>query len=103
MILVYWKSTGKQQDIIWYYFIALLQKLNNILRFSKETVVALTTNIEGREWHRREVANGNRKPDHPRASTTDDVECFVSMIRDNIGHNFTTKQVNFNGRVFEAT
>ena len=70
------------------------RSLNNILGFSKETLVALTTNIEGREWHRREVVNGNCKADHPRASTTDDVECFFSMIRDNIEHNFTTKQVN---------
>ena len=98
MILDYWKSTGKQQDIIRYYFTTFYRSLSNILGFSKETLVALTTNIEGREWHRREVANGNRKPDHPRASTTDDVECFFSMIRDDIGHNFTTKQVKFNTR-----
>ena len=67
----------------------------DILGFSKETVVALITNIEGREWHRREVVNQGLKPEHPRASTTDDVECFFSMMRDSIGQNFNTKQVKF--------
>ena len=60
--------------------------------------MALITNIEGREWHRREVMNGDRNQEHPRASTADDVECFFSMMRDNIGLNFTTKQVKFNVR-----
>ena len=46
----------------------------DVLGFSKETVVTLITNIEGREWHRREVANQGLKPEHPRASTTDNIE-----------------------------
>lgn len=68
---------------------------NNVLGFSKETTVALVTNIEGREWHRRDVSNQGIKPDHPRASSTDDVECFFSMMRDSIGSNFNVKQVKF--------
>lgn len=66
--------------------------------FSRETLAALITNIEGREWHRRKVIDSNRKPEHPRASTTDDVECLFSLMRDSIGQNFTTKQVGFNIR-----
>ena len=56
----------------------------DILGFSRETVVALITNIKGREWHRRGVANQGLKPEHPRANTTDDVECFFSIMRDNL-------------------
>jgi len=82
----------------WYLTISIYRPINNIIGFSKETLVALITNIEGREWHRREVMSGNRQKEHPRASTTDDVECFFSMIRDNIGQNFTSKQVKFNLR-----
>jgi len=41
--------------------------------FSRETVVALAANIE---WRRRYLAEHNLPPEHPRASTTDDVECF---------------------------
>ena len=71
---------------------------NNILGFSKETTVALVTNVEGREWHRRNVSNQGIKPEHPRASSTDDIECFFSMMRDSIGSNFNVKQVKFSFR-----
>ena len=63
--------------------------------FSRETLVAMITNIEGREWHRRDCSNEKRILEHPRASSTDDVECFFSMMRDIIGQNFTVKQVKF--------
>ena len=81
-----------------YLTVIIFRNINNILGFSKETLVAMITNIEGREWHRREVMCGNRNKEHPRASTTNDVECFFSMMRDNIGQNFTSKQVKFNLR-----
>ena len=71
------------------------RSLKNVLGFSKETLSALITNIEGREWHRRECGNTKRPIEHPRASSTDDVECFFSMVRDAIGRNFTTKEVKF--------
>lgn len=72
-----------------------LRPINNVLGFSRETLVAVVTNIEGREWRR--LCNNERGniPEHPRASTSDDVECFFSMMRDIIGHNFTSKQVHF--------
>ena len=37
-------------------------------------------------------------PEHPRASTTDDVECFFSMLRDCVGKHFTVKQVQYEFR-----
>lgn len=33
------------------------------------------------------------QPEHPRACSTDDVECFFSVLRDIVGSNFTLKQV----------
>ena len=66
-----------------------------MLGFSKETLTALISNIKGREWHRREFINNNLLLEHPRASSTDDVECFFSMMRDTIGKNFTTKEVKY--------
>ena len=70
---------------------------NNILGCSKETTLALVTNriFEGHQWHRQNVCNQGIKPEHPRASSTDDVECFFSMMRDSIGSNFKVKQVKF--------
>ena len=37
-------------------------------------------------------------PEHPRASTTDDVECFFSVLRDMVGKHFTVKQVQYEWR-----
>ena len=54
---------------------------------------ALIVDIESRDW-RREFNNLNKiPPEHPRASTTDDVECFFSILRDMVGKDFTHKQV----------
>ena len=34
-------------------------------------------------------------PEHPRSATTDDVECFFSILRDCVGKHFTYKDVQF--------
>lgn len=65
--------------------------------FTQETLVALTTNIEGREFQRR-VSATTGYFEHPRASTTDDVECFFSLLRDNLGKDFTLKHVQYEWR-----
>ena len=62
--------------------------------FTRETLIALTTNIEGHEFQRRASAS----TEHPRASTTDDVECFFSLLRDNLGKDFTLKHVQYEWR-----
>ena len=72
--------------------LSLSRPINNILGFSKETLVAVVANVEGREW-RRQCSNRGNTAEHPRASTSDDVECFFSMLRDILGRNFTSKQV----------
>ena len=48
-------------------------------------LIAVTTNIEGCEHLRQERINNGCRLEYPRASSTDDVECFFSMIRDTIG------------------
>lgn len=65
---------------------------------SRELLVALTTTIESREWMRRKRSSGSLPPEHPRASTTDDVECFFSVLRNTIGSHFTSKSVLFEWR-----
>lgn len=56
--------------------------------------MALAANTETREWrHQYNVENGI-PPEHPQASTTDDVECFFSVLRDTVGKDFTLKEVN---------
>lgn len=65
--------------------------------FTRETLIALTTNIEGREFQRCVNATTGYV-EHPRASTTDDVECFFSLLRDYLGKDFTLKRVQFEWR-----
>lgn len=77
--------------------------LNNLIITQLQTIstnplisnVPVIANIEGREWRRLANNNSGQKPEHPRASSTDDVECFFSIMRDNIGQNFTMKQVKY--------
>ena len=51
----------------------------------KEVLIAVVANIETREWRRVTTSQHSLKPEHPRASTTDDVECFFSVMQDQIG------------------
>ena len=55
--------------------------------------MALAANIETREWRRKYNVENGIPPEHPRASTTDDVECFFSVLRDTVGKDFTLKEV----------
>ena len=98
MISAYQKTPGITQ---WYILILIIvihfcRCLNNALGFSKKSLVALITNIKGREQHRRLLMSNSQKPEHLRAPSTDDLECFFSMMRDSTGQIFTTKQVDFN-------
>ena len=56
--------------------------------------MALFANIESREWRRAYNTQHNLSPEHPRASTTDDVECFFSVLRDSVGKDFTLQEVH---------
>ena len=56
--------------------------------------MALVANIETREWRHRYNINNSIPLEHPRASTTDDVECFFSILRDTVGKDFTLQEVN---------
>ena len=73
---------------IYYYY----RNINTIQGMTQQTLIALTTNIESKEWIRRRHVGGV-PAEHPRASTTDDVECFFSTLRDTIGNHFTCKSV----------
>ena len=67
--------------------------LNSIRGFSRETLNALIADIESREWRRAYCIKNGIPPEHPRSSTTDDVECFFSVLRDSVGKHFTLREV----------
>ena len=55
-------------------YIYLYRDVSNICGFTKQVLIALIADIETREW-RRQLDFERRE--HPRSSTTDDVECFL--------------------------
>jgi len=61
--------------------------------FSRETLIALAANIESRKWRYHYTTNNNLPLEHPRVSSTDDVECFFSVLHDSVGKDFTVKEV----------
>ena len=69
-----------------------------VLGFTRETIIALTTNIESVEWKRREYSNLKRPLENPRSSTTDDVECMFSIMRDLTGKHFTLREAQYTWR-----
>ena len=69
------------------------RNIDRIRRFSRETLIALAANIETREWRQQYKNNNGIAPEHPRASTPDDVECFFSVFRDTVGKDFTLQEV----------
>lgn len=64
--------------------------MKGICGFSRETVIAVTTNIESIEYRRRE----NRVigyEEHPQAGTSDDVEAIIALFHCYLGLIFTVK------------
>lgn len=55
---------------------------------TRECFIGVTCNIYSQEWRRFE----SDEPEHPRASTTDDVENFFSLVRRDLGNSFTAKE-----------
>ena len=71
----------------------LNRDLSHVRGFTRETLHAVIANIESREWRRCYCLRKGIPLEHPRASTTDDVECFFSVLRDNVGKHFTLREV----------
>ena len=70
----------------------LFRPIKVICGFSRESVIAITTNIESIEYRRREIDRIGY-PEHPRAGTSDDVEAFISLLHRFLGNIFTVKDM----------
>jgi hypothetical protein len=55
-------------------------------------VIALVANLESREIRRAVYQRREMKPEHPRASSSDDVEGFFSLLHGMLGPVFDLKQ-----------
>lgn len=96
MTSVYLRSTSKHHlelCVYRHYNTFNIRDITAIRGFTRETLSALLVNIESREWRRQFNLSNGIPPEHPRSSTTDDVECFFSVLRDMVGKDFTHKEV----------
>lgn len=78
----------------WTSFDFYFRPIKGICGFSRETVIAVTTNIESMEARRQ--CNGLiGYEEHPRAGSTDDVEAFFALVHRFLGNTFTLKQFKY--------
>ena len=61
--------------------------------FTRETLSAVIVDIESRKWRLHYNNKRHIPPENPRTSTSDDVECFFSVLRDTVGWDITHKEV----------
>lgn len=72
----------------------LFRPVQGICGFSRETVIAVTTNIESMEFRRRQN-NSLGFEEHPRAGSTDDVEAMIGLLHRTLGNVFTLKEFKY--------
>ncbi len=78
------------------YYNINFRPVDNVRGFTAETLIGTVASIETRKWRYRFNADSGIPFENPRSSTTDDVECFFSILRDCVGLNFTLKRVSYN-------
>jgi hypothetical protein len=67
------------------------RSIKGIQGLTRETVVGLIANIESQELRREEYQQRQLPPEHPRASSTDDVEGFIGVLHALLGPIFDHK------------
>ena len=71
----------------------MCREIAGVRGLTREVVNALCANIESREWRRIFLQSHGLPPANPRSATSDDVECFFSVLRESVGKDFTVKEV----------
>ena len=61
---------------------------NCVNSLTRETAVGLVANLTSLELHREEYILRGLPPEHPRSGTSDDVECFISVLHKMLGEYF---------------
>ena len=65
--------------------------MTSVCGFTQEVLSALIANIQTIELRWQQIAQDSLQ----HSNNTDDVECFFSVMRDQVGTNFTLKQAQF--------
>ena len=66
--------------------------IKGICGFTREVIVGLVANLESRRLRRLEYLTRSIPLEHPRSSSSDDVEFFFSLLHDMLGDIFYLKQ-----------
>ena len=69
----------------------LCRRIKGIQGLTREVIIGLIANIESPEPRRLECCTRGRPPEHPRASTSDDVEGFFALLHEMLGPIFDHK------------
>ena len=68
------------------------RSLKGVRGFTRETLSALLVDIESRQWHRVYNQENYIPPEHPRASTSDNVESFFQCTQRHGGEGFHSQR-----------
>lgn len=90
-----WCAHQEQRD---YSTLDVNRPLKGIRGFTREIIVALIANIESQEKRRADCETKQLPPEHPRASSTDDVEGYIATLHQLIGVIFDHKTFRDNNR-----
>lgn len=71
-----------------------IRPVKGICGLTREVVIGLVANLESRSLRRVENVQRGIQPEHPRSSSTDDVEGFISLLHEMLGPIFDIKQFN---------
>ncbi|CAB4021403.1 Hypothetical predicted protein [Paramuricea clavata] len=82
-----WAKTERNYSVI-----DVNRSIKGICGFTRELIVGLIANLESREIQRQEYLERSLPPEHPRASSGDDVEGFVALLHEMFGLIFYLKQ-----------
>lgn len=87
------KSTDYITYILYDPSLYLFSRVSGIRGLTQECLIALSVDVETRNFRQEFNSTHNIPLDHPRSSKTDDVECFFSVLQDVVEKDFTLKQV----------
>lgn len=73
---VVWQCVHEWREVILIYPL-LYRPIRNVRRLTRETLI---TDIETRQWCSKFLSTQGLPAEHPRSSTTDDIECFFSIL-----------------------
>jgi hypothetical protein len=77
--------------VFFFFFCIFNRPIKGIQGLTRETIVGVIANIERQELRRTEYQQRHFLPEHPRASSTDDVEGFIGVLHDLLGPVFDHK------------